>query len=415
MACTYRGAYFQRSKRKILKQLRFACKHIPFYKECLDTSAINHVKSYQDFCQIVPIVESSKFTADPSLFTSRLHPALVRRSSATTGKAKIISLTKHDIEHWIRAGRPTLAPYFYKEIKVVHSRRKEKHYLSALDATIAVSGGKVATFDPRNASETFYCVNNADVLLDYAEMVYYVSELLASFREPIKKKLIITYTGNTLSGKDLATIKNNFRKIGCAVEFFSEYATSEIGPIGCSKGKDSNVFQIIYPDNAFVEVLDPRTGKPADYGELVATALNRTGSVFIRYRTGDMGWLYFRKGIPYFRFHRRKSDIKVASLFFFPDYTFKLVRGFLRRPVFCKMSVNQKRFYSRILVDIATEHPVRPNDRIRLTDYIIRKLGFKDDIGSTVGFDVRFKQRALSESELSKGYKFRLAGQPSSA
>jgi len=36
-----------------------------------------------------------------------------------------------------------------------------------------------------------------------------------------------------------------------------------------------------------VEVIDPRTGEPADEGELILTNLDRTGSPVIRYRTGD--------------------------------------------------------------------------------------------------------------------------------
>ncbi|HEX7593597.1 MAG TPA: phenylacetate--CoA ligase family protein, partial [Anaerolineae bacterium] len=36
-----------------------------------------------------------------------------------------------------------------------------------------------------------------------------------------------------------------------------------------------------------VEMLNPRTGEPADEGELVITNLDRLGSPIIRYRTGD--------------------------------------------------------------------------------------------------------------------------------
>ncbi|MBI5029587.1 MAG: phenylacetate--CoA ligase family protein [Chloroflexi bacterium] len=37
----------------------------------------------------------------------------------------------------------------------------------------------------------------------------------------------------------------------------------------------------------FIEVIDPKTGKPADEGELIITNLDRVGSPIIRYRTGD--------------------------------------------------------------------------------------------------------------------------------
>ena len=37
----------------------------------------------------------------------------------------------------------------------------------------------------------------------------------------------------------------------------------------------------------FIEVIDPRTGKPSDEGELIITNLDRLGSPIVRYRTGD--------------------------------------------------------------------------------------------------------------------------------
>lgn len=47
----------------------------------------------------------------------------------------------------------------------------------------------------------------------------------------------------------------------------------------------------IYPDMAFVEVIDPDTGKPVgenEPGEIVMTPLDSRGTVVLRYRTGDL-------------------------------------------------------------------------------------------------------------------------------
>ena len=56
------------------------------------------------------------------------------------------------------------------------------------------------------------------------------------------------------------------------------------------KGEDPSGFHL-YPDLAFVEIIDPETGKrvPDETpGEIVFTPLNARGSVILRYRTGDI-------------------------------------------------------------------------------------------------------------------------------
>ena len=56
------------------------------------------------------------------------------------------------------------------------------------------------------------------------------------------------------------------------------------------KGKDPSGFHL-YPDLAFVEIVDPETGErvPDETpGEIVFTPLNARGSVVLRYRTGDL-------------------------------------------------------------------------------------------------------------------------------
>lgn len=56
------------------------------------------------------------------------------------------------------------------------------------------------------------------------------------------------------------------------------------------KGKDPSGFHL-YPDLAFVEIIDPETGERVpdeSPGEIVFTPLNARGSVVLRYRTGDL-------------------------------------------------------------------------------------------------------------------------------
>lgn len=60
---------------------------------------------------------------------------------------------------------------------------------------------------------------------------------------------------------------------------------TEVGAHGFTCVAESGVH--LNEGEFLVEVIEPRTGKPADEGELVLTNLDRVGSPVIRYRTGD--------------------------------------------------------------------------------------------------------------------------------
>jgi len=100
--------YFQRYRGSIIKQLSFVRDHVPFYRD-LDVESI---KTYSDFVEIVPVVSPDEFVRAPEQFYSGLPIEFVRHSSSTSGKAKRVFLTKHDLDHWAAAAAIDLAPYY---------------------------------------------------------------------------------------------------------------------------------------------------------------------------------------------------------------------------------------------------------------------------------------------------------------
>jgi len=284
---------------------------------------------------------------------------------------------------------------------VAHSRRQEKYYLSALDECVLGSGGKVVTFDPHDAEEFMDSIGEADILLDYAELVYYLSEQVAKTRALLDKDLIVAYTGNSL--RDLGVVKANFLKGGVRARFYSEYAATEIGPIACSDVADSILLKCVYPENAFVEVLDPKTHLPSGEGRVVVTALNRTGSVFIRYDLGDIARLLFEEGSAYLEVLSR-GGLKVASVFFTPDHLYHVVRTYLKQPVFCGIRLDRKKYKTGLVLSIVSERPITEREQEGLYSEILDKLEFVDDVGLTVELLLNFEYRQLSENELRKGF-----------
>jgi len=287
---------------------------------------------------------------------------------------------------------------------VAHSRRKERFYLSNLDGSVKASGGKVITFSPRKKSELLKCAQKADVILDYAEMIYYISKQISSIAGVnLNKRLLVSYTGNKLDKEDIKEIKKNFISIGVNTDIYSEYATSETGPIGYAA--EDEPFKIIYSDNIFVEVIDPRNGLPAREGEIIITALNRTGSVFIRYRLRDIGAIFFKGTTPCFNLKRRGSGIRVASVFFSPQYVFSTIRNILRQPIFCNIKLKKGKV-SYIEITVVSEKRVHRRIQRKIERELINEMHFEGDVGSTVNIRITYNHRKFSEREIRKGFSF---------
>lgn len=399
--------YFIRKKNMIMRQLELAKKNVPFYKNAFKKIDLKKIKNYSDFCNLIPFIDSSEIIENPESFYTGFPYIHIRFSSSTTGNHKKIYLTQHDINHWSTSNRLSITPYFEAGMTVTHSKRKEKYYLSALDKSVLELNGKIMTFNPLKTSSIINCLKKADILFDYAELIYYISEKLKKLKINLNKKIIISYTGNKLEKLDIKKIKNNFKKIGCEVEIYSEYATSEMGPIGCSDNKENNLFSIIYDNNVFIEIIDPITKKNSKQGEVVATALNRTGTVFIRYKLGDLGILMFKNNQPHIKFLRRKKGIKIASVFFSPELVFRFIRNELNIPIFCQININVLKHKSEIKITVTHEKKLK-KDFLKIKKKLLDKIEFIDDFGSTVDFKINYEKKKFNDGQIRKGFNLKI-------
>lgn len=90
-----------------------------------------------------------------------------------------------------------------------------------------------------------------------------------------------------------------FRKVFPGVIVKSAaYATADAGTIGFQCERTSRGVHHLFDSEQFVEILDPKTLKPAgpgETGEIVITPLNKRRMPIIRYRLGDLGRWCLRK------------------------------------------------------------------------------------------------------------------------
>lgn len=404
-----REKYFNEIKTDLLRSLEMAFLQSSFYKKLpISDLDFNQIHSYKDFYEKIPLTSQENLVNMPQDFVcNKKDIVFERQSSATSGNIKTIFLTQKDLDNWTVNGSLTLTPYFRPGMLVAHSKREEKYYLSGLDEAIEFSGGRVLAFNPKDSHELKSAIERADIILDYSEMLYYISEKAKQLSKTNKVNrsapLTLVYTGELLLKEDIEAIQSNFAAIGVSIDIYSEYALSEIGPIACSyDGKKPHIHLPIYKKIAFVEVLDD-LGKPALDGEIVVTTLNREGSNLIRYKTGDLAQACVYKNEFAFYLKGRKSGVKFASLFLHPNLIVGVLRQVIKQEFFVYIFMRKEAYKGEIHLKVVA--PQEPKGGASyLKDYLLKHLEYTDDIDATIDFSLELELRDLTETEIRKAY-----------
>ncbi len=114
------------------------------------------------------------------------------------------------------------------------------------------------------------------------------------------------------------------------------YGTSELGIVAAETAAKDGLWEI--PGMAILEVLDPETLTPVadgERGELVVTALTRTRTPMIRFRTGDLAIADRSQGrvrLPRGVFGRTDTMVKVKGVKLYPTELAPVLAGFGLEP-----------------------------------------------------------------------------------
>lgn len=158
--------------------------------------------------------------------------------------------------------------------------------------TLSTGGGKVM-----GTSGNAGVINKIqpDAIIAMPTFLYHLLQFADSegMQWPNLKRLVLG--GEKVPNGMRRKLKQLCEKLGSKdVDIISTYGFTEakIAFAECCppKGQDTSGFHL-YPDMAFVEIIDPETGErvPDETpGEIVFTPLDARGSVVIRYRTGDL-------------------------------------------------------------------------------------------------------------------------------
>ncbi len=293
----------------------------PYYKQSFDKINFEpaKVKSLEDI-QSIPFTTKNDlrehypygFLAVPKDEIVRMHS-----SSGTTGRATVIFHTMGDIQRW--------ANLVARSIYMTGARKGDVfqntmgyglftgglglHYGAERVGMMIIPSGPGNSVRQVNLMRDFG-TTTIHILPSYA--LHLLDALDQLSLDPKKDvNLRIAFIGAEPHSEGMR------RKIedSYSMNAYNSYGLSEMNGPGvafeCTEKKGMHVWE----DSFLMEVIDPRTLKPApegEEGELVFTTLTREGMPLIRYRTRDLASVY-PDPCPCGRTHRRISRIRGRS------------------------------------------------------------------------------------------------------
>ena len=304
----------------------------PFYFQKFKNVNPDDIKTQEDFENLVPFVTKQELRdAYPLGLATVPDDKIVRihASSGTTGSPVVIPYTKKDIDDWT----DMMAKCF--EIAGI---TKEDHiqitfgyglWTGAIGAQEGCEklGAMCIPTGPGNTERQLQMMQDLKSTVICATSSYALLLAEAVEKRALKDKIFLKkgIIGSERWGEKMRNrIKENLN-----IELYDIYGLTECyGPgVGISS-KDDDAINIL-DDYIYIEILDPKTGKPVPFGEIgevTLTTLVKEGAPLFRFRTHDLAAFIkepSKNGLKYPRITsilgRSDDMIKVKGNIVFPS------------------------------------------------------------------------------------------------
>lgn len=274
------------SERRLVRAVRHAYEHVPFYRSKYDEAGIDidSIRCAHDIKKLPFLTKEDVRTNFPSKIVARgtnIDDCHYSATTGSTGKSLPFIYTKPTFAFYIATGlrmytmigyRPWHRIAYIKYTKINYPRIGPFFQTTHIKSTIPAEEHIAQLREAR-----------PDLIIGYASLVYEVARRVTKDDlEHIRPRFIgINSEMSTQSQRDF--ISSVF---GCPV--YDEYSTEETWMIA-SQCRHHNYH--IFTDNVWVEFLDHDGSevKSGDMGEIVLTTTRSPAMPFIRYRIGDMG------------------------------------------------------------------------------------------------------------------------------
>ncbi|MCD6317980.1 phenylacetate--CoA ligase [Candidatus Aerophobetes bacterium] len=303
---------------RLKETLRRVYKSSPFYKRLFKENGLKplNFKSLKDLPQIPFTTREDLRKNFPYGFLTLPLNRIVRlhTSTGTTGKPKAIFFSKKDIEN--------SAGLIARSMKMTGA--KDKDVFQNMMSYGLFTGGLIFHYGaeklgllviPAGAGNT---ERQIELMMDFKTTIIHITPSYALYLADILEEkginprknlnLRMAYLGaEPYSESTRQKIEQIFN-----IKAFNSYGLSEMNGPGVAFECQFKEGMHLWEDNFILEIIEPSTGKvlpDGEEGEIVLTSINREAMPILRYRTGDIAFVYPDK-CQCGRTHRRISRIK---------------------------------------------------------------------------------------------------------
>jgi len=303
---------------RLKETLRRVYKSSPFYKKLFKENGLKplNFKSLKDLPQIPFTTREDLRKSFPYGFLTLPLNRIVRlhTSTGTTGKPKAIFFSKKDIEN--------SAGLIARSMKMTGA--KDKDVFQNMMSYGLFTGGLIFHYGAEKLgllvipAGTGNTERQIELMMDFKTTIIHITPSYALYLADILEEkginprknlnLRMAYLGaEPYSETTRQKIEQIFN-----IKAFNSYGLSEMNGPGVAFECQFKEGMHLWEDNFILEIIEPSTGKvlpDGEEGEIVLTSINREAMPILRYRTGDIAFVYPDK-CQCERSHRRISRIK---------------------------------------------------------------------------------------------------------
>lgn len=398
--------------RLLQKMVELCYEHHPYYSKLMKAEGLRpeHIRNRNEL-QRLPPCSKKEFLADPDAF--RMRPEglpgnegilwkVLYTTGTTTGRPAPIYVTAHDHFAYMFAfqdrreligleATDRIANLFPMTGFPMGAFSRAPDEAAAVGASILFGlTGRTDSMFPVNRSmdaavETI-ARHRATVLWGVAGFVRRVLIRAQELGADLSSVRMVMTTGEASSPAMREDFRRRMRALNCAdTRVVNRYGSTEQGGtmIECCDGSG---FHSGLPDQLYHEVIDEESGRRLRDGEtgmLAVTHLNRRGTVFLRYKMGDLGALDHAP-CP----HCGRTSVRLSSK---PVRTGDIlkIRGVLVNLGLLKEEFDRMRGLDEYQIVVTSQDPSDPFSMDELVVKLAPAPGHSDQIGTQVLDDVK--------------------------
>ncbi len=283
----------------------------------------------------VMLVDILKYSSNKEMLFYEYKPIHVHFTTGRTANAVPVFYTAYDIERLREAGRRMMDVFNIKNNEILVNGFPYAPHLAFWQVSYAANavnlmalhtgGGKIL-----GTEKIVKAVENmkASVLAFMPGYAYHLLKRATEKKADFSSVKYVFFGGERVSEGLREKIKDLLKKMKARnIKVLATYAFTE-GKVAWPQCNEKSGYHL-YPDMEFIEVVDKNNERVSEgeKGEIVYTSLDFRGTVFLRYKTGDIGKIYYGKCSCGRTVPRISADIERRSEF--KEFNLAKIKGSL--------------------------------------------------------------------------------------